>query len=78
MTCRCRSGECEPECDNEILSATRQMNIELRAENDRLRTEVRLLTQILQLEFARRLPKVERMRKVHEIISSLRFGFHKR
>jgi hypothetical protein len=60
---------CDPECDGPML----------RAENERLWTEIRLLTQIIQLEFARRLTnRSEQMRKVHEIINSLRDGFHKR
>jgi hypothetical protein len=50
---------------------------ELRAENEHLRTQIRLLTQIIELEFARRLPRSEQVRKVHEIINSLRHGFHK-
>lgn len=52
---------------------------ELRAENEHLRTQVGLLTKILELEFARRLSnRSEQMRKVHEIINSLRLGFHRR
>jgi hypothetical protein len=44
-----------------------------------LRTQNDLLTKILQLEFARRLPRrSEQMRTVHEIINSLQFGFHKK
>jgi len=44
-----------------------------------LRTQNDLLTKIIQLEFARRLPsRGEQMRKVHEIINSVRFGFHDR
>jgi hypothetical protein len=58
---------CDPECEM------------LRAENERLRTEVGLLTQILQLEFARQMPdRRKQIRKVHEIINSLQHGFHKK
>jgi hypothetical protein len=51
---------------------------QLRTENARLKTEVELLTKIIELEFARRLPRSEQMRKVHEIINSIRFGFESR
>jgi Centrosome localisation domain of PPC89 len=51
----------------------------LRADNEHLRTQIRLLTKILQLEFLRRSPnRSEKMRKVHEIINSVQFGFHRR
>jgi hypothetical protein len=51
----------------------------LQEEVRNLRSQIDLLTKILQLEFARRLPtRAEKMRAVHDIINSIRFGFHRR